>query len=331
MYFKDLNLKKYKIAIINDWFFKKLETDFDKYTNLSKNEREIIKKKYKSSNLKLLQKSESQDKSTLKALFELSDGARIESVLMRFKDGRNSVCVSSQVGCPVGCVFCATGRMGFTRNLTAQEIVDQVLFFARILDKQKQKVTNVVYMGMGEPMLNLDNVIESIKILTDKKQFGLGSRHITVSTSGYVKQLYKFLKTDLKVRLAISLHAPTQSLREKLMPVAKIYSLDELFEFLNIWWQRRKKRISFEYILIKNINDSEKDASSLAKLLKNKLAHVNLIPYNPVANLNFQRSNKKQISRFAKILNDANIPVTLRVTMGDEIKAACGQLASKTK
>ncbi len=331
MYFNKLPFQKYKIQIINDWYFKKLETNVNYYTNLSKKERKILQKHIPFKTLTPLQDKSSKDNSTRKVLFKTKDGYKIESVLMQFKDNRNSVCVSSQIGCPVGCKFCATGKMGFFRNLSYKEIIEQVLYFARKLKNDNKKITNVVFMGMGEPMLNLSNVIKSIKILTDKNMFNLGARHITLSSSGYVPQLYEFLEKNPKVRLAISLHSANQKLREKLMPVAKLYPLEELFEFLEKYWTKTNKRVSFEYILIDQINDTKQDALQLVQLLKNKLAHINLIPYNPINEVDFKRSTISRIQTFKKILDEHKIPTTLRITMGDDIKAACGQLATKTK
>lgn len=303
---------------------------------------------------------------TWKALFRLYDNKKIESVMMKFDDGRNSVCVSSQVGCPVGCVFCASGQMGFMRNLTSHEIVDQVLFWSKLLkilpndkiDKKFSKiaenntdtierVTNIVYMGMGEPMLNYDNVVESLKILTNPEEFGLGDRHITVSSSGYIPQLQKYMQEGLKTRLAISLHAPNQELRAKLMPVARIYKLDKLMEFIKEYEHYTNKRISYEYTMIEGVNDTEECARDLSRLLRHREAHVNLIPMNPIATtktdltieqaLNSNeyykgpmgKSNILKISRFNDILKEHFIPTTIRITMGDKIQAACGQLANE--
>lgn len=288
-----------------------------------------------------------KESNTWKALFLLKDGKKIESVFMRFEDGRNSVCVSCQVGCPVGCIFCASGQMGFMRNLTSHEIVDQVLFWAKLLkslpddsvDKDFSKirfkesferVTNIVYMGMGEPMLNYDNVVESLKILTDPLQFGLGDRHITVSSSGYIPQLERFMEEKIKCRLAISLHAPNQEIRARLMPVAKIYDLSKLMEFVKKYEKYTNKRISYEYTMISGVNDTLECARALVTLLKYRNAHVNLIPMNPIAQRkDLKKSEKNTIYDFYNILHRYKIPSTIRITMGDKIKAACGQLANE--
>lgn len=284
---------------------------------------------------------------TWKALFLLKDGKKIESVLMRFEDGRNSVCVSCQVGCPVGCIFCASGQMGFMRNLSSHEIVDQVMFWAKLLkslpddDNDKnfskvgfketfERVTNIVYMGMGEPMLNYDNVVESLKVLTDPLQFGLGDRHITVSSSGYIPQLERFMEEKIKCRLAISLHAPNQEIREKLMPVARIYNLTKLMEYVKKYEKYTNKRISYEYTMISGVNDSVECARGLVTLLKHRNAHVNLIPMNPIAQrVDLKKSERTAIFAFYDVLQKYKIPSTIRITMGDRIQAACGQLANE--
>lgn len=296
---------------------------------------------------------------TWKSLFELQDGKKIESVLMRFQDGRNSVCVSCQVGCPVGCVFCASGQMGFFRNLTSHEIVDQVIFWARLLKtmpkrvitKNRQiidddsdgykypdtkdnfeRVSNVVYMGMGEPMLNYSNVVESLKTLTNPDEFGLGDRHITVSSSGYIPQLEKYMQEGLKTRLAISLHAPNQELREQLMPVAKIYSLTKLLNFCKRYEDYSHKRISYEYTMIDGVNDTEECARDLARLLRHRYAHVNLIPMNLInvreQKIRLNKSKEESVYKFYDVLKKYQIPATIRITMGDRIQAACGQLVN---
>ena len=246
---------------------------------------------------------------------------------MKHRDGRNTVCVSCMIGCPVGCSFCATGKMGFRGNLTATEIVEQVLYFARILKTSKERVSNVVFMGMGEPMLNLIEVEEAIKRLTDEQMLGLSDKRITVSTSGYVEQLKILIRHGFKGRLAISLHAPNQKLRESLMPVAKNHSLKDLFRVLDDYESVSNKRISYEYILIKGVNDRPQDAHDLVKLLTNRLAHVNLIPYNRIKGVDFKTSGADSIQKFRDILDRGGIHNTIRITMGSDVAAACGQLA----
>jgi len=310
--------------------FDEFITSYDGLTTWPKPLRELIRKEIPFATITPLTNIVSKDKGTEKVLFErISDKQVFEAVLMRHKDGRNTVCVSCMIGCPVGCVFCATGKMGFISNLSAREIVDQVLYFARRLHAENQHVTNVVYMGMGEPLINLLPVMESVRTLSDPEQLGLGTRRITISTSGITPALRTLISSGYKGRLALSLHAPTQKQREQIMPVAKRFPLDELVAVLKNHAERTQLRISFEYILIDGVNDRPEDARTLARLLGKHLVHVNLIPYNPVAGQSLRRSTPRNISAFAAILAELGTPYTIRVTMGDDIKAACGQLATK--
>lgn len=271
---------------------------------------------------------------TIKVLFtRKTDGQRIETVLMRHADGRNTVCVSCMVGCPVNCNFCATGKMGFGGNLSATEIVDQVLYFQRYLNNLKEdgepKVTNVVYMGMGEPMLNLKEVQSSLDIFTDPDKLGMGARRFTVSTSGYIPQFNQLVHNGYRGRVAISLHAPNQELRAKMMPVAKIYPLDKLMQTLDDYVELTNKRISYEYILIKGVNDQKEHADQLIEMFKDRLHHLNLIPYNPIREVEYERSSQDNIRYFTSRLAEAGLNYTIRVTMGDDVNAACGQLADR--
>ena len=271
----------------------------------------------------------SKDGQTLKVLFLAKDGSIIEAVLMKHIDERNTVCVSSQVGCSVGCEFCATGELGFKRNLSDSEIVDQVLYFARLLKKEGDKVTNVVFMGMGEPFLNYDNVLGAIKILNDKDGFNLGARHISVSTVGVVEGIKQFTEADLQVNLAISLHAPDNVLRSKLVPLNKTYPIEKVLAAVDSYIQKTKRRVMFEYLMIDGVNDGEKQALSLAKLLKKPLYFINLISYNPTGHCEFKPSPGWKIKKFREILEREGLAVTQRHGFGKEIKGACGQLAGK--
>ncbi|MBI4994338.1 23S rRNA (adenine(2503)-C(2))-methyltransferase RlmN [Candidatus Peregrinibacteria bacterium] len=253
----------------------------------------------------------------IKTLFKLKDGAEIEGVLMKFKNGRKTVCVSSQVGCGLKCAFCATGAMGFKRNLKAEEIVDQVLYFGR--------VTNVVFMGMGEPFLNYDEVMKAVRIMNDPDLIGIAARRITISTSGIIPGIKALADENVQVNLAVSLHAPNQTLREKLMPIAKSYKLSELMEAIKEYIKKTHRRVSYEYVMLYGINDSQESAMALAKLIKGQMCHVNLIPYNETY-LGFKNAGKDRINKLAEILKSFNIPVTVRVSLGQEISAACGQL-----
>jgi len=268
----------------------------------------------------------SKDKRTIKALITLNDGLRIESVLMCHRDGRNTICVSSQVGCPLKCSFCATGKMGFKRNLDSFEIVEQILFFARYLKQLKRKVTNVVFMGMGEPFLNYESVILAIKILNDKEGFNLGARHFSISTVGIGEGIKKLAKEKLQINLAISLHAPDNNLRSKIMPINKKYPIEKVLREVDDYIQKTGKRVMIEYLMIKGLNDSDEQAKKLAKLMKGKpLVFLNLISYNPTGI--FQPSLGQRIKKFKEVLEKNGIVVTQRYRFGQDIEAACGQLA----
>ncbi len=321
----------YRLQQFNQHYYQQLIKSFDELTTWSKDLREQLQQEFSFSSLNLVKKQETKDQSTIKVLFALnrSPEDKLETVLMRHDDGRNTVCVSCMVGCPVGCTFCATGKMGLRTKLTAQEIVDQVLFFARWLKDKDEKITNVVFMGMGEPMLNLEAIEGSIDVLINPEKMGLSQRRLTLSTAGFPEQIKKFVDDGYdQVKLAISLHAPNQELREKMMPIARQFSLKELFAALDYYQEKTNKLVSYEYILIKGLNDSPEHAQQLADLLAGKLAHVNLIPFNPVPGTGYQRPKRQQVSQFSELLSTAGISNSIRVTMGDEIDAACGQLSS---
>lgn len=318
------NEPTYRIKQIKKVIFVDLVTSWKQATTLPQNLRNALQNKCPLEiNAEVFP---SKDTTSRKALITLSDGNKIETVLMRHK-GRNSVCVSSQVGCPLGCIFCATGALGFIRNLTSDEIIEQVILWARLLKKEKQKVTNIVYMGMGEPLLNYDNVLKSIDILNDQEGLRLGARRFSISTSGIVEGILKLAKQPLEINLALSLHSPTDELRSKLMPINKRYSLKELIPAIRQYIQMTKRRVMIEYILIKDINDSPVLAHSLAQLLKGMLCFVNLIPCNPVGD--FRPSSREVILRFRSILEKSGLTVVQRYTFGQDIHAACGQLAGK--
>jgi 23S rRNA (adenine2503-C2)-methyltransferase len=256
---------------------------------------------------------------TLKALIELEDGLKIESVLMKHTDSRSTVCVSSQIGCPLACSFCATGTMGLKRNLTAEEIVIQVLLFARVC-----KVTNIVFMGMGEPFLNYDNVMSAIRMLNSAEYFNIGSRKISISTSGIIEGIEKFTNEDLQVNLSISLHAPNNELRSKLMPINKKHPLESVIKVVDNYIAKTNRKVMFEYLMIEGENDSLDCARELALLMKKPLYMVNLIVYNPTGK--FKASNPKTIKKFKEYLEGEGIFTTQRYEFGRGIKAACGQL-----
>jgi 23S rRNA (adenine2503-C2)-methyltransferase len=341
----------YRQKQVKQAIFKELIADWQKVTTIPQDLRTRLQKNCP---LAIDAKTfEAADKNTLKVLIKLSDGIKIETVLMKHTPDRNTVCVSSQCGCPLGCVFCATGKLGFKRNLKAGEIVEQVLFFAKLLKERSEKVTNVVFMGMGEPFLNYDNVLSAIKILNDKDGFNLGIRHISVSTGGIVEGIKKLSQENLQVNLAISLHAPTNELRSRLMPINKKYNLNQVLAAVDDYIAKTKRRVMFEYLLIKNVNDSPQQAIKLARLMKkplyfrtqNKinlvreedssafrpsgLRFVNLIVYNPTGN--FEPSTQDRIKKFKTILEKNGVFVTQRYRFGTDIKAACGQLAAGNK
>ena len=273
----------------------------------------------------------SEDRHTTKILLKFDNETLIETVLMQYNPAQNkthprsTVCVSTQVGCPMGCIFCATGQMGFEKNLKAEEIISQVLHFADILRKKEEHVTNLVFMGMGEPLANYDETIRAVKILTHPRAFGLGQRSITISTVGVIAGIDKLAEENIQVKLAISLHASNDILRKKLVPTAGPHSVEDLILAAKRYFKKTGRRVTFEYALIDGINDSNKIASELAQVLKGNGAHVNLIPMNPTAG-GFSRPTRNRILAFQQILRDGGINCTVRVEKGTEISAACGQL-----
>ena len=273
----------------------------------------------------------SEDGDTTKLLLNLSDGTPVETVLIQYEPTkigghpRSTICVSTQVGCAMGCVFCATGQMGFERNLKAEEIVAQVIHFAELLQKRNQHITNLVFMGMGEPLANYDETIRAVKLLTHPRGFGIGQRNITISTIGIIPGIDRLAEEDLQIGLAISLHAPNDTLRKKLVPTAIPNSVEELVAAGKRYFKRTGRRVTFEYALIENINDSPQIARELAALLEGNGSHVNLIPINPTAG-NFQRPSQNSVLEFEKILRKSGVNCTVRVEKGSEISAACGQL-----
>ena len=266
----------------------------------------------------------SENENAVKALLVLRDGFGVETVLMRHKDKRNTVCVSSQIGCSLNCSFCATAKMGFKRNLEAWEIVQQALFFFRYLKQSEERVTNVVFMGMGEPFLNYENVMGAIKTLNDKEGFNLGARRLSVSTVGIIEGIEKLSKEKLQINLAISLHAPDDELRSKIIPINKKYPIGKILNATDNYVSNTRRRVMFEYIMISGLNDSKEQAKKLAGLMKKPLYFVNLISYNPTGA--FQPSSSLRIREFKEILEKEGVVVTQRYRFGKNIKGACGQL-----
>jgi 23S rRNA (adenine2503-C2)-methyltransferase len=273
----------------------------------------------------------SNDRQTIKGLFRLHDGKEVEAVLMQHHGERNTVCISSQAGCAYACTFCSTGQAGFTRNLSATEIFDQARYFGRELAAQGRKVTNIVYMGMGEPFANYEAVMDSVALLNDANGFGLGHRHITISTVGLVPQIEAFADEANQVNLAVSLHAPNDTVRGTIMPVVRKYPMGELMRAIAYYIEKTNRKVFFEYIMLAGVNDQPEHARELATLMRGSLYHVNLIPYNNTPGGPTVGSDDKTIWAFAKILEEKRVAVTVRTPMGRDIAAACGQLRAETQ
>lgn len=315
----------YRIKQAKEAVFKNFISNWNEATFLPKDLRESLNKECPLEIKADVLISKKED--SIKARIILEDGLMVESVLMGHKDGRNTVCVSSQVGCPLGCLFCATGKMGLKRNLTSDEILEQVIFFERYLKNKKQRVSNVTFMGMGEPFLNYENVFSAIRALNDKNYFNIGARSISVSTAGIVEGIKKMEQEGLALNLAISLHAPNNELRKTLMPISKKYSISDILSAVDEFIKITKRKVMFEYVLIDGVNDSEELALQLAKLMSKKLYFVNLILYNATGP--FKPSSTKRVEDFKKVLKKEKINFVQRYRFGDDIKAACGQFAGQ--
>lgn len=320
------NEPAFRAKQIFEWLWKHGVSDVSKMTNLSLRLREAIRTSFILQPLKILHKEESGDGETTKYLWQLYDGKMVESVLIR-APGRRTVCVSSQVGCPVRCSFCASGKEGFVRNLYASEIVCQVLTIQHELSECNERVTNVVYMGMGEPLLNYESIVDSIRFLSDPACMGFSKRRITVSTVGVVEGILRLANDGVGVNLAFSLHAPSQEIRQKIIPYARQSFLDEILKAVDYYHSVTGRDITYEYILLSGINDRIEDARKLCALLQSRQGSVNLIPYNPIPGMTLQRSSTKDIEAFREYLDRMGIVNTCRYTKGHDIAAACGQLA----
>ena len=316
--------KPFRAEQIFKWLFVEKVKSFDEMTNLSLELRNKLKENYDICNLTIERKLESKD-GTKKYLFGLKDGNAIETVLMQYKYGK-TVCVSSQIGCKMGCKFCASTGIPFIRSLTAGEIVEQVI---AIEQDENCKVSNVVFMGIGEPMDNFENVLNAISIFNNPKGLNIGARHISVSTSGVVPKIYEFADKDIQCTLSISLHSANDEVRSSMMPVNKAYNIQELMKACRYYIEKTNKRISFEYALAKDNNSNLNDAKELCDLLKGMLCHVNLIPINKIENGNYQKASLENIMKFRDYLNDHGIVATIRRELGSDIDAACGQLRRK--
>lgn len=325
-----LGMKKFYGKQIFNWLHQKIVRDINEITNLSLKDRELLAEKTYIPFLNLLKQQISKIDKTEKFLFKLEDGNTIETVLLRHKDKRNTLCISSQVGCPVKCAFCATGQDGFVRNLDVNEIINQVYTVERRLVKQGSNINNIVFMGMGEPLLNLSNVLKALDILSNENGINISKRKITISTSGIVPNIEKILLEKLPIELAISLHSAINAKRDMIIPVNRSYSLEDLYAILQEYQRQTKRRISFEYIMINEFNVSDVDANALADFVHEFDHVVNLIPYNPVAGTEFERPSEKKIEKFFTFLKDVRkVNVTLRREKGTDIDGACGQLRQK--
>lgn len=322
--------RSFRAKQILQWIYEKKVADWDQMTDLSKSQRLLLGRLLTTSSLKLKSTQHSHDLETTKFLWELSDGQFVESVLIR-SGIRRTVCVSSQVGCPARCAFCASGKEGLLRNLTQEEIFEQVYQIDVALSQQKERVSHVVFMGMGEPFENYENVVAAIRRLIDPMRLNLSQRRITVSTVGVVEGIRRFTEENLKVNLVLSLHAPNQQIRKKIVPYARRYPLEDVLEAMVNFSRKTKRDLTYEYTLIRGINDRPEHAEELANLLRGQQCTVNLIPYNPVDGLFLKRPDKGGIEKFRQILTSHEIVTTWRYTKGKEIAAACGQLALKEK
>lgn len=329
-WFQSHGEKTFRSKQILQWVYGRLKTDWEEMTDLNKSLRERLASSFYWQSLAQKTVQHSQDGETIKFLWELKDGKLVESVLICSKD-RRTVCVSSQVGCPARCAFCASGKEGLIRNLTAGEIVEQVYAIHRFLEEKSERVSHIVFMGMGEPFENYDNVVKAIHLLIDPLRLNISQRRITVSTVGVVEGINRFMQEDLKVNLVLSLHAPNQHIRKKIIPYARKYPIEDVIRSMLEYTKTTRRDITYEYTLIAGINDKEEHAEELGRLLARQPCTVNLIPYNPVPGLHLNRPEKESIEAFRAVLEKMGIVVTWRYTKGKDIAAACGQLALQNK
>ena len=320
LYFEQMGEKKFKATQVFDWLYKKCITSFDDMRNIKKEVVIRLKEDFSLEPLQLLQ--EQKDVDVSKFLFGLSDGQKIESVLM-FHDYGTSLCISTQVGCNMGCTFCESGRLKKVRNLETSEMVLQILQIEQILNL---RISHVVLMGIGEPFDNYDNVMNFVDIINDGKGIDLGARHITISTCGLVPKIEQFMNHGKQVNLAISLHAPNDELRSKIMPINRAYPLKDVMNVVRKYIEKTHRRVTFEYILLQGVNDQEEHAIELSKLLRGMQCYVNLIPYNETSHIIYKKSKKDSIMKFYDVLKKHHINVTIRREFGSKLSAACGQL-----
>lgn len=318
---------KFRAKQIYEWIHVKLVKNFDEMSNISVTLKNKLKERYSFCTIRAERVQESKIDGTRKYLFELEDGNYVESVWMKYHHG-NSVCISSQVGCRMGCRFCASTLDGLLRNLTPAEMLEQIYEITRLTG---ERVSNIVVMGTGEPMDNYDNLVKFIRLLTCEEGLNISQRNVTVSTCGLVPKMRQFAEENLQVTLALSLHAPNDEKRKELMPIANSYSIDECLKACDYYFEKTKRRVSFEYSLVAGVNDNDKEAEELGKLLKGHNGHVNLIPVNPIKERDYKRSDKTRIFAFQNKLEKNGINVTIRREMGRDIDGACGQLRRRHK
>ncbi len=322
---KSIGEKPFRAEQIFKWLYQEKVDSFDEMTNLSLELRKILEQNYTLNEYKILRKQEASD-GTKKYLFDILDGNAIETVLMSYHHGY-SICVTTQVGCKMGCKFCASTGIPFIRNLTSGEIVEQILAVER---DTGVRVSNVVFMGIGEPLDNYDNVINAIRIINNPKGINIGARHISISTSGIVPKIYRLAEENIQCTLSISLHATTNEKRSEMMPINNTYKIEELIQACKDYIAKTNRRVSFEYALAKENNDNLQDAKQLVKLLRGMNCHVNLIPINKIENGKYTKSSNENIMKFRDYLNDHGIVATIRRELGSDIEAACGQLRRKS-
>ena len=319
--FAEMGEPAYRASQVYKWLHSGVKS-FDEMTNISKKLRESLMEKYYISNAAIEKKLVSSYDDTRKYLFSFSDGEMVESVLMKYHHGYTS-CISTQVGCKMGCTFCATGQSGFSRNLTASEMLSQI---QAEQEDNDIRISNIVLMGMGEPLDNFDNVIRFLKLVSSENGMNIGMRHISLSTCGIVPRIYELADMKLQLTLSVSLHAPNDQIRSMTMPVNRKYNISELLKACKYYSDTTSRRISFEYAMIDGVNDSEACAAELAKRLKGILSHVNLIPVNTVSGTGYEKSKKESIRKFIAVLEKSGITATVRRTLGSDINASCGQL-----
>ena len=328
-YFKSINEPAYRAKQLWEGLYKELIDNADSITTIPKNIRKTLSDSFNFSSLTPIDAINSSDNNTTKYLFGLCDGLSIETVIMRYKNHRNTICVSSQVGCALDCAFCATGQMGFFRNLSSGEIIEQVLFIERDLRSHNERLSNIVVMGMGEPFANYNNTNSALNRINDPLGFNFGARRITISTVGLVPKIIEFADGKFQYNLAISLHAANNDLRSKIVPINQKYPLEELMEACKYYVSKTNRRITFEWALINGLNDNPGSAKELVKLIKGLLCHVNLIVLNPTKKADLYPSSNKAAENFQSILEQSKIPCSIRTPRGIDINAGCGQLAIK--